>query len=255
METGEVFPEYKKLWTEKIYDASGLLITEKYRKLSYSTYGHPIHDNLFTEHNTYENGLLTVKDITRAEPPVKEQYVYTYANNKLTAKDYYFQYNGNYTLLHKYWYEYDTGDQPSRMLFNHYNFSYEPDLFEYTYDSRGNKIKEVINSDDFGGHPHSHQKGVYTWEYDSYNNLTKETFYADGTKTIRVIQAITYTYTKDGKIAEAIKDSGNGFYEKSVYHYDAKGYLEKLEIFNKDSRIFTEYVPSSIMEYEYVFRK
>ncbi|MBB6612739.1 hypothetical protein H7F15_16980 [Pontibacter sp. Tf4] len=254
-ESGEILTNYKRLWTEKVYDEAGLLIKEKYRKLSYSGSGYPIPDNLFTETNTYEGGVLMIKIVERAEPPVTEKYVYTYKDKKLTAKDYYFGYGTDLTLLQKYWYEYATGDQPSKMYFNHYNFSYEPDVFEYTYDSRGNKIKENIISDDYAGHPHSHRKGTFTWEYDEHNNLTKETFYSAQTKTTTITKLTEYKYTPDGKIAEEIRSFGGNFFEKYVYHYNQQGLVEKVEVLKKDGAYYPDYTLSSILEHEYVFRK
>ncbi|MER2996014.1 hypothetical protein [Pontibacter populi] len=248
---GKLVDNWRVIWSKEVYDADGLLLKKQYRK---SYVMSDINNPLFTENNTYENKLLIKKEVLRSDYPTYNSYNnYLYANGRQSGYDYYFLYNGSYDVLDKYRYEYTTDEQPSKMLHYEYPFSKEPIVHAYTYDTRGNKIKELITGD-------SPYKGTYEWEFDAHNNLTRKTFTRPhGSSTIAVS---TYTYDAANKITEKLTQHSSTFGDetiihvtyKNIYHYDKQGLLTTIVVYDSIESYYNgEFTLDSELRYEYEF--
>ncbi|MBJ6116974.1 hypothetical protein JAO76_02150 [Pontibacter sp. BT310] len=251
---GNLIENRRLAWSQEVYDVEGVLLKKQYRKAHYLT----DHENpLFTENNTYENGLLIKKEILRSDYPTHNTYnKYLYVNGTLNGYDYYSISGGTHYLLKKYRYEYITGNNPSKMLINDYPFDEAPAIYEYAYDSHGNKIREHISGN-------SAIKGTYEWEFDAYNNQTKEIFTRSwGTYSTSTIS--TYKYDATNKIAEKLThystDFGNYIYDygsyKYIYEYDKNGLLKTVNIFYLNKDVTNgEFRLDAELRYEYEFNK
>jgi hypothetical protein len=231
---GHLVEDIKYSWSYEAYDQAGLLTQKQYRNNNTSPF---IADNtLFTENNTYEAGFIKEKEILRSDHPSYKTYQrYTIENNRIKSYD---LFAGNNSLIHKYWFDYKNGsEKPSTLYYSEYPFEAEPSTYEYTYDAKGNKIKEVITL----------KKNMITnatafhWEYDAHNNITKETFINRWGEP--KVKTMTYKYDSKGSVTEMVYNLNDHSktLHKYVYHYDEKGFLQKEDVFVADNYSQGEY--------------
>lgn len=198
---------------------------------------------LWRETNTYLNGILKEKTENRISNKRK---VYNYTNNLLTGIDVF----GENGLIEKYIYEYlNDNKNANRMLYWWYYFDEEPTTHDYTYDLRGNMIKDII-------HYSTVDYGILTWEYDLHNNMVKESYYSSETGNTSVQVIRKYTYDNTGKVSEYVFSTWfNSFFQKYIYQYEENGLITQINVFESMNGMDGSYEQKGKLKYEYNFKE
>ena len=214
-QNGSPVPEARFKWGGETYNPQGLLYKKEYR---ISKRPQEMHNSLHWEIHTYQNGLL--HDISFYHTPNQvgsngfyQRYEYVYTSRKLSVMNTY----NEAGLFTTYTYSYDSGEKPAQMEITYVketNPTGTRRIYTYTYDGRGNLIKQVLEAGDF-----------YTetthWEYDARGNLTKEYSSDTWSEDVWVRTLIKYTYDTKGRIAEReFSENGMQRFQKWIYHYD-----------------------------------
>ncbi|MBA7544363.1 hypothetical protein ES705_36718 [subsurface metagenome] len=169
--------------------------------------------------------------------------VYNYSNNLLSNVNVYYE-SG---LAEKSTYEYSGNNKVSRMLhydwFNDFENSY---THVYSYDTNGNMIRDSV------AHP-NYPYFIFIWEYDSFNNMIKKSFYSSekGNTTVREIRK--YTYDNEGRIIQYIFSDHDDF-QKHLYQYLDNGLISKVDIYESKNGIEGNFEQKGILKYEYNYK-
>lgn len=203
----------------------------------------PSTNSLWSEENTYANGLLKEQIEYKTS---KRRKVYNYSNEVLTNIDVYSE-DG---LLEKYKYEYlNNSKKAYRMQYWWYFFDKEPTTHVYTYDSKENMVKDSI---DYSTIPY----GILKWEYDSNNNMVKESYFSSDTKKTTVQKISRYMYENKGRISQYIFSSFYTIYfQKYVYQYLDNGLISSINVFESTNGIDGNYEQKGILKYEYNYKE
>ena len=96
--------------------------------------------------------------------------------------------------------------------------------YEYEYDSKGNKIKDIMYDD-----LDNELVYIYEYEYDSNYNVIKETDYSkDGLSSVHI-----YEYNNGKRTSSKRYDANNELTGREEYYYDDEGRKIKTIIFDK----------------------
>ncbi len=230
-------PSYlnKFKWESESYNKDGTIKQREYRfELDITSTS----NFLCSETNTYEDGLLKEQiEIVIS----RHRKVFSYLDNLLSRIEV-FDESG---IIDRYDYEY-SNNQISKM-YEWYMFG-TPSIsmtHNYSYDTRGNMVKDSIdysNSD----------YGILYWEYDSHNNMTKETYYIPSADKSFVQEDRAYIYLNDGRFSESIIPCwSNIHFQKFKYHYNEDGSISKIDVFRSTNGIYGSFEQTGIIDYEY----
>jgi hypothetical protein len=225
--------EYNKFtWERVTFNNDSSIKSRQYR----ANYNFDPNDNpLWEQDNSYENGLLQEQiEYTTS----RRRNVYSYQNSLLSQIESY----GESGLVEKFVYEYSESDNPDRML-EYFIYFDEPTLIHnYTYNQYNILVKDSI---DYG----DGDSGVLLWEYDSHNNMVKETY----DNTVQVIRK--YNYELNDRISQYIFNSWFPIleFQKYLYTYSENGQIEQIDVFQSSNGIDGNYEQKGIIKYEYVY--
>lgn len=232
---GQASESSKFIWESKTFNPDSTVKHWDYR----ANYDFdPMTNYLWSEENTYENGILKEKIETTTST---KKNTYNYSNNQLVNISVYNE-NG---LIEKYDYKYSNSDNKADTLHYYWMYFDKPTTHVYSYDSNGNMIKDSINY-------YSIPYGVLTCEYDSHNNMTKETYYSSENRktTIQVIR--NFVYGSGGKISQYIFSSWYMIYfQKYIYQYLDNGLISQISVYESTTGIDGNYEQKGILKYEY----
>src|ERR1035437_6690856 len=132
---GQASESNKFIWESKTFNSDSTVKHWDYR----ANYDFdPVSNDLWSEENTYENGILKEKIETTIST---KRNIYNYSNNQLKNINVYSE-NG---LLEKYDYKYSNSDNKADTLYYYWMYFDKPTIHVYSYNSYGNMIKDSIN--------------------------------------------------------------------------------------------------------------
>lgn len=232
---GQASESSKFVWESKTFNSDSTIKQWEYRA---NHDFEPEKNELWSEDYAYENGVL--KEKTETKTSIKRN-VYSFSNSKLLNINVYNE-NG---LLEKYDYKYSNSDSKADTLHYYWMYFDKPTTHVYSYDSNSNMIKDSINY-------YSIPYGVLTWEYDSHNNMTKETYYSSENDKTTVQEIRKYSYNSDGKITQYIFSSWYTIYfQKYIYEYLDNGLISQILVYESTSGIDGNYEQKGILKYDY----
>ena len=197
-----------------------------------------------SEENFYENKMLKEQIAWQGLIPwtgLRERKVYSYSDNLLSSIYVY----GEKGLTDRYIYEYSGNSKASRMLY--YWMDYEnPTIHFYSYDANGNMIRDSIV---YTTIPY----GILEWEYDSFNNIIKESYYSSETGHTSVQKIRKHTYDNEGRIVQYIFSYSYDF-QKYLYQYLDNGLIFKVDVFESTNGIDGNFEQKGILKYEYNYK-
>ncbi len=199
-----------------------------------------------SEENFYENGILKEQIVWHGLMPwtgFQERKVYSYSDNLLSSIYVYDEWG----LAEKDIYEYSGSNKVSRML--HYSSTYDfenPTIHVYSYDTNGNMIRDSFDYKD-------NSYGILEWEYDSFNNMIKESYYSSSSGNTSVQQIRKYTYDNEGRIIQCIFSYSYNF-RKYLYQYLDNGLISKVDVFESTNGIDGNFEQKGILKYEYNYK-
>ncbi|MBA7516163.1 hypothetical protein ES705_08208 [subsurface metagenome] len=199
-----------------------------------------------SEENFYENEMLKEQIAWHGLIPwtgSRERKVYSYSDNLLSSIYVY----GELGLTEKDIYEYSGSNKVSRMF--HYSLfdDFEnPTIHVYSYDTNGNMIRDSIDYK-------YNSYGILEWEYDSFNNMIKESYYSSSSGNTSVQKIRKYTYDNEGKIIQYIFSYSFNF-QKYLYQYLDNGLISQIDVFESKNGIDGNFEQKGILKYEYNYK-
>lgn len=221
-------------WEFKEFDSKGRLVKYRYKPdwdLTSAFYS-------FLKEETYKyndkNQLIEkTTDIRR--------HVYEYNNNLLHKETEYSEHG----IWYIYVYEYNGDTLPSGMQ-SYYESLNNPSIsYMYKYDSQKNRIEEYIQ--------YSDSYGILTWEYDSHNNMTKETYFSSEKDRTTVQKIQQFKYDSEDRITEFISSGAYMLeYFKQVYSYKDR-LIDEISVFEAND-INSSYEQIGVIYYNYEYQ-
>ncbi|WP_162055036.1 hypothetical protein [Pontibacter pamirensis] len=189
---------------------------------------------------TYNNGKISEKTISSLLGGTR-RLVYSYTGERLSTITIYGQ-NGITDIQE---YEYSGGGKPSKMVSKSSAADKYPTIHEYTYDGRGNMIgEETTYTRDNAG-------GKKMWEYDSKNNVTKVAYLSKGDTEAVIYKLSEYKYDGDRIAENEFSTLGTLNFQKRVYHYDDKGQITTVDVYEETDHHSRNYEQKAVISYEY----
>ncbi|MFA7135651.1 MAG: hypothetical protein WC125_07290 [Bacteroidales bacterium] len=229
----------KELWREINYNNDSTISYEYYSE-GENYYLPSILSNSHLENNIYENGLLIEKY------GFFFRYLYSYQNGHLASIKSYSE-SGLWETEN---FEY-SGDKVVRMS-ETYTYSTNPTVHNYFYDTSGNLTKDSINKSSY--------YVITVWDYDSHNNVIKETeisHFPDENKVYSLVHSVRkYEYDSAGRIQVAMINEDYSFYffQKGIYHYTEKGLVSQIDVYLSTNGINGTYEQKGVIMYEYNYQ-
>ena len=196
-----------------------------------------------SEENLYENGILKEQIEWHGLSPwtgYQERKIYSYSDNLLSSIYVY----GERGLTEKDIYEYSGSNKVSRMF--HYSLfdDFEnPTIHVYSYDTNENMIKDSI--------VYKTTYGILEWEYDSFNNMIKESYYSSESGRTSVQKTRKYNYDNEGRIIQYIFSYSYSDFQKYLYQYLDNGLISKVDVYESTNGIDGNFEQKGILKYEY----
>lgn len=252
-ENGEPQPAARFKWGSENYTHQGLLYKKEYRV---SVRPQEMYNSLHWEIYSYQNGLLHHTSFYHTPNQVGsngfyQRYEYVYTSGKLSVMNTY----NEAGLFETYTYSYNGGDKPARMEITYQRSDVPSDtrrIYTYSYDERGNLVKEELRTGDF------HTK-ITQWEYDARGNLTKRSHVDSWDATIYTVETYNYRYDTKGRIAEReFAKNGMQRFQKWIYHYDDSSQehpdrIQSIDVFEETAPGNQIYEQVGVIHYEYEY--